>query len=70
MSIAAPHAPLAHGPRGDRLGRGATDLVSEPGEYDVDRESDRRQELEAQAAEEVRLTDESRRGIKASSGKI
>ena len=46
-----------------RLGRGATDLVSAPGELDhADAERDRREELEAQAAEEVRLTDESQRG--------
>ena len=53
-----------------RLGRGASDLVSEPGEYDADNERSRREELEAQAAEEVRLTDESQRGLKASSAKI
>ncbi|KRC53951.1 MULTISPECIES: NAD(P)/FAD-dependent oxidoreductase [unclassified Nocardioides] len=45
-----------------RLARGATDLVSEPGEYD-DAER-RRTELEAQAAEEARLSDENKRGVK------
>ncbi len=45
-----------------RLERGATDLVSEPGEYaDAER---RRTELEAQAAEEARLSDENKRGVK------
>ncbi|NYI44132.1 NADH dehydrogenase [Nocardioides aromaticivorans] len=45
-----------------RLARGATDLVSEPGEYaDAER---RRAELEAQAAEEARLSDENKRGVK------
>ncbi|MBM0127306.1 NAD(P)/FAD-dependent oxidoreductase [Pimelobacter simplex] len=44
-----------------RLARGATDLVSEPGEYD---EALRRAELEAQAAEEARLSDENKRGVK------
>jgi NADH:ubiquinone reductase (H+-translocating) len=53
-----------------RLRRGATDLVSEPGEYDADRERDRRAELEAQAEEEVRLTDESRRGVKVPAGRV
>ena len=53
-----------------RLRRGATDLVSAPGEYDADRERDRRAELEAQAEEEVRLTDESRRGVKVPAGRV
>ncbi|KRB77676.1 NADH dehydrogenase [Nocardioides sp. Root190] len=44
-----------------RLARGATDLVSEPGEHDAER---RREELEAQAAEEARLSDENKRGVK------
>ncbi|MBU2695687.1 MULTISPECIES: NAD(P)/FAD-dependent oxidoreductase [Pimelobacter] len=44
-----------------RLARGATDLVSQPGEFD---ESQRRAELEAQAAEEARLSDENKRGVK------
>lgn len=44
-----------------RLARGATDLVSEPGEYD---EALRRAELEEQAAEEARLSDENKRGVK------
>ncbi|MCL2542169.1 MAG: NAD(P)/FAD-dependent oxidoreductase [Nocardioidaceae bacterium] len=47
-----------------RLGRGATDLVSEPGVYDADAERRRREELEAQAAEEVHLTDDNLRGVK------
>lgn len=45
-----------------RLKRGATDLVSEPGEYDAEVERKRREDLEAQALEEVRLTDERERG--------
>lgn len=48
-----------------RLKRGATDLVSQPGAYDAARElleTSRREELEAQAAEEARLTDEGQRG--------
>lgn len=48
-----------------RLKRGATDLVSEPGAYDAARdllETTRREELEAQAAEEARLTDSGERG--------
>lgn len=45
-----------------RLARGATDLVSQPGEFD-DAER-RRAELEAQAAEEARLSDENKRGVK------
>jgi NADH dehydrogenase len=52
-----------------RLKRGAADLVSEPGEYDAayaEDEQARREELEAQALEEARLTDEQRRGVKAS----
>jgi NADH dehydrogenase len=47
-----------------RLGRGATDLVSRPGEYDADEERRRREELERQALEEVRLTDERARGVR------
>ncbi|WP_435742401.1 NAD(P)/FAD-dependent oxidoreductase [Nocardioides sp. SYSU DS0663] len=47
-----------------RLERGATDLVSPPGEYDAAREKQRRAELEAQAAEEVRLTDAGVRGTR------
>jgi NADH dehydrogenase len=53
-----------------RLRRGATDLVSAPGELNHEVERGRRETLEAQAAEEVRLTDESQRGVKAASGKI
>ncbi|WP_148611926.1 NAD(P)/FAD-dependent oxidoreductase [Nocardioides rubriscoriae] len=52
-----------------RLGRGATDLVSAPGELDAEAERLRRTELEAQAAEEVRLTDSSARGTKVGAGK-
>ncbi len=44
-----------------RLARGATDLVSEPGEFD---EALRRAELEEVAAEEARLSDENKRGVK------
>ncbi len=50
-----------------RLKRGATDLVSEPGEYDAGRarlEDERRRELEAQAREEARLSDAGERGVK------
>ncbi|MFC5727388.1 MULTISPECIES: NAD(P)/FAD-dependent oxidoreductase [Nocardioides] len=47
-----------------RLERGATDLVSEPGEYDEAAQARRRAELEAQAAEEARLSDENARGVK------
>ena len=49
-----------------RLEGGASDLVSPPGEYDTARESARREELEAQAAEEARLTDSHQRGVKVS----
>ncbi len=51
-----------------RLRRGATDLVSEPGAYDAARqmmETSRREELEAMAAEEARLTDSGARGVPA-----
>ncbi len=50
-----------------RLQRGATDLVSEPGEYDGLRrraDADRRAVLEAQAVEEARLTDAGERGTR------
>jgi NADH:ubiquinone reductase (H+-translocating) len=50
-----------------RLKRGAADLVSEPGEYDAARaeaERARREELEAQALEEARLTDAHERGVR------
>ncbi len=47
-----------------RLGRGATDLVSAPGEYDADAERARREQLEATALEESRLTDAGARGVK------
>ena len=43
---------------------GHLDLVSEPGEYDAEAERKRRAELEAQAAEEVHLTDDNLRGVK------
>ncbi len=46
-----------------RLKRGATDLVSAPGEYD-DAVEARRRELEEQALEEARLTDDGVRGVK------
>ena len=49
----------------NRLKRGATDLVSEPGAYDAAREmleTTRREELEAQAIEQARLTDAGERG--------
>jgi NADH:ubiquinone reductase (H+-translocating) len=48
-----------------RLKRGASDLVSSPGDYEATREllaATRRAELEAQAAEEARLTDTGARG--------
>jgi NADH:ubiquinone reductase (H+-translocating) len=52
-----------------RLRRGATDLVSEPGAYDAAQAmletTRRREELEAQAAEEARLTDTGQRGVPA-----
>lgn len=51
-----------------RLRRGATDLVSEPGAYDAARqmmETTRREELEAMALEEARLTDSGARGVPA-----
>ena len=49
-----------------RLQGGASDLVSSPGAYDAAREmleATRRAELEAQAAEEARLTDSGERGM-------
>jgi NADH dehydrogenase len=46
-----------------RLKRGATDLVSPPGEYDEAVER-RRKELEEQALEEARLTDAGVRGVR------
>ncbi len=53
----------------NRLERGATDLVSQPGEYDAEREaqeqSRRREELETRALEEARLTDAKERGVPA-----
>ncbi len=50
-----------------RLDRGATDLVSEPGEYASKRDAEhsRREELEARATEEARLTDAGERGMPA-----
>ena len=50
-----------------RFERGATDLVSQPGEYDAARaeaEHARREQLEAQALEEARLTDAGQRGVR------
>src|SRR5690349_7975997 len=46
-----------------RLERGATDLVSEPGEYDAGVEAQRRADLEERALEEARLTDSGARGV-------
>ena len=49
-----------------RLKGGAADLVSTPGAYDAAHEMlevSRRQELEAKAREEARLTDENERGV-------
>ncbi|QYJ05820.1 NAD(P)/FAD-dependent oxidoreductase [Nocardioides panacisoli] len=46
-----------------RLERGASDLVSDPGQFDADAEHRRREELEAQAAEESRLSDANERGV-------
>ncbi|MEP7091996.1 MAG: NAD(P)/FAD-dependent oxidoreductase, partial [Nocardioidaceae bacterium] len=49
-----------------RLKRGASDLVSSPGDYEATRElveASRRAELEAQAKEEARLTDSGQRGV-------
>ena len=48
----------------ERLHGGAADLVSQPGEYDAEAERLRRDELERQALEEVRLTDQQARGVK------
>ena len=50
-----------------RLQGGTTDLVSEPGQYDADAERRRREELEARAAEEARLSDDNVRGVKVTS---
>src|SRR3954470_6846559 len=50
-----------------RLKGGASDLVSSPGDYEATRdllEASRRAELEAQAAEEARLTDSGERGVR------
>jgi len=50
----------------ERLSGGASDLVSAPGSYEAARdllETTRRAELEAQAAEEARLTDARERGV-------
>jgi NADH dehydrogenase len=50
-----------------RLKGGAADLVSSPGDYEATRnllEASRRAELEAQAAEEARLTDSGERGVR------
>jgi NADH:ubiquinone reductase (H+-translocating) len=51
----------------NRLRGGATDLVSAPGEYDLEAEKARREQLEAQAEEESRLTDAGERGVKVAS---
>ncbi len=47
----------------ERLEHGAADLVSTPGKWD-----DLREQLEAQAAEEARLTDSGERGVKVGAG--
>jgi NADH dehydrogenase len=50
----------------ERLKGGASDLVSSPGDYEATQnllEASRRAELEAQAAEEARLTDSGERGV-------
>jgi NADH dehydrogenase len=50
-----------------RLKRGASDLVSSPGDYEATREllqASRRAELEARAEEEARLTDQGERGLR------
>ncbi len=46
-----------------RLEGGASDLVSDPGEYDAAELRRRREELERQAAEEARLSDSNERGV-------
>src|SRR3954452_16327697 len=56
-----------------RLKGGASDLVSRPGGYEASRdliEATRRAELEAQAAEEARLTDQNQRGIHREESRI
>jgi len=56
-----------------RLKGGASDLVSRPGGYEASRdliEATRRAELEAQAAEEARLTDQKQRGIHREESRI
>lgn len=51
----------------NRLRGGTTDLVSAPGLYDAAHDMARQAELEAQAIEEARLTDEGARGVRESS---
>ncbi|MDN5901326.1 MAG: FAD-dependent oxidoreductase, partial [Brachybacterium sp.] len=46
-----------------RLEGGAKDLVTAPGEFDAAQQAARREELEAVAAEESRLTDQGERGV-------
>lgn len=46
-----------------QLSGGTTDLVSEPGEYDAARETERRAELESIAKHEARMADERLRGV-------
>lgn len=56
-----------------RLKRGAADLVSDPGVYDAARsvlETTRRAELESQAEEEARLTDERERGVRVAADRV
>jgi NADH:ubiquinone reductase (H+-translocating) len=56
-----------------RLERGAADLVSSPGDYEATRDllqESRRAELEAQAREEARLTDEGERGVRREDARV
>jgi NADH dehydrogenase len=56
-----------------RLRGGAADLVSSPGDYEATRsliDATRRAELEAQAAEEARLTDSGERGLHRENAKV
>jgi len=52
----------------ERLRGGTTELVSPPGFFDAAAELQRRTELEEQALEEARLTDNGERGIKETAG--
>jgi NADH dehydrogenase len=56
-----------------RLEHGAADLVSRPGDYEAARDAEqesRRAELEAQALEEARLTDEGERGVRREDARV